>query len=419
MNIVAPDHPTPVKPSAASKPENTAVTAEILWDQQAITAVLPEWQALVDAVQPTNFFLRPAVWESWTRQLSGAKPSGLMLAYKNQCLVGVMPVMIRTAWRGPTLGVRYDYDPQDRRWLTEPARRIIPMRQLSPVLSLPATMLGPVLLAADAHRPAVITAMAAAISMQREWDMAVFPLEQRELELWKAGFTKAGLRCDEQTLDRPGFGLRNITPFDQIIAQLNKKGRQNHRRAVAAAAKSGVTLSICQDAPDTMAIVRDLAAQSWKAKGRSGQHTNIPFDGMQGAFFDDLMLGADKSRLVSAIASQNGTPIAIIMGGVTGDTLTTLLTYWNGAESAASPGFLTLGAIIDWAAQNRIDQIDFNSNSPWLKSLGDHSETQQNLLVFACGARGRSLATLRRAGLGLKSLRDLFRSRQSDKAAEK
>lgn len=399
-------------------PVNTGVTAKCLWDMPAIESVLPAWQALADRVHPGDFFLRPAVWQSWRRQLSGAKPAGLLLAYRDRTLIGVMPVMIRTVWRGPTLGVRYDYDPQDRRWLTEPARRMIPMRQLSPLLSLPATMLGPVLLTATPDRPAVIAAMAGAMSEQRGWDMAVFPLEQGALALWQAGFENAGLRCDEQALDRPGFSLRNVRPFEQIIAQQRQKGRQNHRRAVAAATKAGVTISICRNAPDTMAIVRDLAAQSWKAKGRSDQHVNIPFEGPQGAFFDDLMLGADKSRLVSAIARQNGTPIAIIMGAVTGGTLTALLTYWNGAERSASPGVLTLGALIDWGAGNRMEQIEFNSNSPWLKGIADHNEMQQNLLVFARGAKGRSLATIRRAGLGVKSLRDRLQSRASDKVTE-
>lgn len=399
--------------------ETAQITSEIIWDSSAITAFLPEWQALADRILPGSFFLRPAVWQSWQRRLCGSKPAGLMVVYHQSTLIGVMPVMIRNAWRGPTLGVRYDYDPQDRRWLSKPARRIIPMRQMSPVLSLPATMLGPVLLAADSDKPAVISAMARTISNTRGWDMAVFPLEQEELALWQSEFDQVGLLTHEQILDRPGVNLRNLAPLDQVIARASAKGRQNYRRATAAAVKAGILFSINRDAPATMAILRDLANQSWKAKGRTGQHTVIPFDGLQGEFFDDLILGADKSQVVCAIATQDGTPIAIVMGVVTGRTLTTLLTYWNGCEPSASPGALTMGTIIDWAAKNRIDQVDFNSNAPWLKPFVDHREIQQNLLVFASGPSGRALATFRHAGLGLKSGLEKIMNRNPIKAASK
>jgi hypothetical protein len=365
-------------------------------------------EVLADTVPGAGVFLRAAVWQSWHATM-GAGTAPLVIAVRDAGrLMGVMPVMMRTAWRGPTLGVRYDYDPADRRWLQDAPWRCVPVRQISPVLSLPATMLGPALLAAPARRAAVIGAIADRMARMPGWDVAVIPVDAGEAALWKGAFTAAGARSAVQTLNRMDFSLTRVVPLDKVIAAQPQKFRANVRRAHHAADQAGLRVSVVADLPITQSHLARLAEESWKAHGREGQHAVVPYAGPQQAFFEALLQAEDAPRPVIATVMQGDVPVAITLGAVHGQTLTTLLTFWNGMEKHATPGLLCMGALVDWAAHNGIVRVDFNTNSPWLRYLTDTVTLQDNLLVFAPTGRGRLLAGLHGAST---AVRDWWKTR--------
>ena len=254
-----------VGPTSSCKARGSVLTrvptliAAAIEDETAMAELLLEWRALADAVQPPSIFLDPAVWQSWRRTLaSNAKPL-LFVVREAERMVGVLPAMIKWAWRGPTLGVRYDYDPADRRFLTDPPWRMVPLRQLSPISSLPATMLGPMLLAQPEHRREVIFTVTAAIAATKGWDVAVIPLEQPDVALWQDGFAAAKLRSVQQNIDRKSFYLSNAVSFNTVVARQNQKFRANVRRVSRAAERAGIAITISHDRPAMLSWLEQAA----------------------------------------------------------------------------------------------------------------------------------------------------------------
>jgi CelD/BcsL family acetyltransferase involved in cellulose biosynthesis len=385
------------------------LAASLAEDGAALDALLPDWAALAESSRPASLFHHPAAWASWAGTLGRGGRNPVLALREGGRLVGVLPLMQRRAWRGPTLGVRYDYDPADGRWLAARPLRPVPVRQISPALSLPATMLGPMLLAAPGRRGAAIRAAALAIAAQSGWDLAVLPVEEGERSRWEEALEAAGLATALQRLDRPACALVDVAPMALVVARQGKKFRQNVRRLEAAAGREGVAVELWSDAAAALALLRKLAAQSWKADGRAGENAVVPFDGPQETFFRAFLLGPGAPPSITAVARLGERPIAAMTATAQGGTLTTLLTFWNGEAREASPGFLVLTALVDWAAANGIGLIDYNSNNPWLRHLCDRVTVQHNLLAFAPTPRGAALRLMRRAALGLRGVRGRLR----------
>jgi CelD/BcsL family acetyltransferase involved in cellulose biosynthesis len=391
-------------------PRDPAIRARILEEPAAISALVPDWTLLAEESRPAALFRHPAVWQTWAETVGRGRRNPVLALHEGDHLVGVLPLMMRHTWRGPTLGIRYDYDPADRRWLTRRSLRFVPVRQLSPVLSLPATMLGPMLLAAPGIRAAVIRASANAFAQLSKWDMLVLPIDAGDRRVWEEALATAGFTPVLQTLNRPACRLTEVAPMTSIVARQGKKFRQNVRRLEAAAEREGVTVSLSHDANASIPMLRQLAAQSWKARGRAGEHAIVPYDGAQSAFFEALIQRKDSPPLVTTIARRDQRPIAILIAAVHARTLTTLLTFWNGEAKDASPGYMVLAAAINWAAEKEIHTVDFNSNSPRLRHLSDSTSLHHNLLAFAPSARGKALNAIRRGAL---IGRDLWRQRRA------
>jgi len=362
-------------------------------DRDEIAALVPAWRALARSEQPSSFFSPPEVWQSWAA--THGQPGPILAVHRGATIVGLMPLMLRSARRGPTLGVRYDYDPRDARFLVDSGTRPVSVRQLSPALSLSATMLGPVPITLPDCRAEVIGALARGLSCIRNWDVAVLPVREDDLSLWLDALRAGGFRARVQRIDRGGYSLAPIVPFDEVVSRQSKNFRKNVRRARAAAETGGVRLSITHTVPEILAVIQTLAEASWKHHGRPGQDIHVPYSGLQQAFFEDLIssprLDADP---VMAMASLDGRAIAACLSAVHGETLTTLLIFWNGEVADASPGILILGELIDYAHQAGLQAIEYNSNSPFIRYIANEVSMSQNILAFAPTLRGQGLAGL-------------------------
>lgn len=362
-------------------------------DKVEIAALVPAWRKLARSEQPSSFFSLPEVWQSWAA--THGKPGPILAVHRGATIVGLMPLMLRSTRRGPTLGVRYDYDPYDARFLVDSGARPVPVRQLSPALSLTATMLGPVPITLPDCRAEVIGALARGLSCVRGWDVAVLPVREDDLSLWLDALRAGGLRAREQRIDRGGYSLAPVVPFDDIVSRQSKNFRKNVRRARAAAETGKVRLSITHTVPEILAVIETLAEASWKHHGRPGQDIHVPYSGLQQAFFEDLISSPRRDAdPLMATASLDGRAIAACLSAVHGDTLTTLLTFWNGEWADASPGILILGELIDYAHQAGLQAIEYNSNSPFVRYIANEVNMSQNILAFAPTLRGQCLAGL-------------------------
>jgi CelD/BcsL family acetyltransferase involved in cellulose biosynthesis len=403
MTVGAPSEVRGMQRMAMTGPvRGTALRVDVVND---IAGVLADWQALAQAVRPARLFAQPCVWQSWQRTMGAGTRAPVMVVRDAGRLVGVLPLMMRQVWRGPTFGVRYDYDPADGHLLRDKPARWVPLRQISPVLSLPATMLGPTLLVTPDRQLAVIAAVTHGIVALRGWDVAVIPLDAGDIAPWQRGFAAAGAQTAVQTLDRTDFSLTRVVALDALIAAQSQKFRANMRRARQVADRTGVRVAVDQDLSSGLPRMARLAAESWKAQGRDGQHVMVPYAGVQRAFFEDLLQAAEAPQAVIATAMLGDAPIAMVLGVAQGGTLTTLLTFWNGTAKDATPGLLAMAALVDWAAQNGMRRVDFNTNSPWLRYLTDTVTLQQNLLVFAPTWRGGLLRRLHGVAVRLRDAR--------------
>jgi len=306
-----------------------------------IDAYRAQWADLALHSEPQSLFALPAVYDSWRRRLSAGVSSKVIAVTRDGALLGVFPIMIGRVWRGPRLGVRYDYAAVDRRFLTRTGIKPIPVRQLSPVLSLPGTMLGSGLTCRPESRRFVIDAVIECIRELGGWDIAVLPAyEGDEIDGWCDALNGRGMNCVVQRVDRECHYLSTVVPFESVVAKQPKKFRQNMRRANRAAQEAGLeTMIIADDLPRILSEIDRLAALSWKQPGRAEQDVHVPYAGVQRAFFEDLLaqpqLGATP---LAALATSAGRPIAALLATAHGKTLTTLLTFRDGSAEDASPG---------------------------------------------------------------------------------
>ena len=368
---------------------------QVIWGPE-IASIREDWEAFADTIEPENFFIRPAVLDAWQSYLTTQPNYGVIVVRRDSVIIGVMPIMRRFGWRRPTLGIRYDYDPLDRIWLTKSSPGFIPVRQVGPVLSLPATMGGPIISMAPENDDAVIGQIAHVIAKLQGWDLSVLPIEEHLLPAWQKHLTAAGLQSKVHSLNRESLSLAKLAPIDEVVSRQSQKRRQNFRRARAAGERIGLLTRVCRDAEESTKMVARLAAKSWKATGRGGEHTSIPYEGPQQKFIESLILGTDSSNMVTCVMESEDEPVAIVLGVGLGGRLITLLTYWDGRYPDASPGTMAMAGIINWANDQDLNFVDFNSGATWLRIFADEKLAQHNLIVFGRGRWGAALYQIQR-----------------------
>ncbi|MFX0540910.1 GNAT family N-acetyltransferase [Roseovarius sp. S4756] len=377
------------------------LSPEIL-DPQDFSRIRDEWQALFDRVPGAAWSCAPEIYNCWRKALR-KEPRDRIIAVRTEggLLAGLFPVSLDHAWRGPSIAPRFDYNPSDARFVNARRKAFIPVRQATGLASLPGTMLwlGP--LCREAERPAVCDAVAKALLCLDGWDVGVFPAytgpAMRDL---RAGFVRHGAEVGEQALGREVQNVLHLKCFEDIVVGQGKKFRQNVRRARRTAEKYGLRVSFVsgsENMASVMPMVADLARQSWKHEGRAGNDVNIPYHGPQQAFFEALMTSPRLGGMpaIGLLHDAEG-PIVVYLLVKTDQTVSALLTFWNGRAEKASPGLLLLGACMDWALEQGATRFDYNTTSSWVRYLADSIETVDNLVVFRPGLRGRLLGGIAR-----------------------
>ena len=333
--------------------------------------------------------------------------SAVVVARAGGALRGIMPIMRGRVWRGPSCAPRHDFAPADRTLVESRRPRPFPVRQVCPVVSMPATLVAPAPLCREADAEAVTHAMAGALLALPRWDVIALPVyEGVEQASWLAAFAAQGCRPLLHPLGRFVQGIRDVRPFDEIVVRQNKKYRQNVRRARAAAESLGVEIAVHKGSTAVAAHLEAFAAvarASWKHLGREGQQVALPFEGRQQVFFEALLAEEDTGLTpVLAVAWMGGEAIAALLAVRHAATLTALLTFRDDRAAAASPGLLLLGRLVDWAAEHGIRWFDLNATHEWVRHLADERRSQNNVVVFAPTLRGRLYERIARSAGNLR-----------------
>jgi len=376
--------------------------ARILRGAQGFADVRDDWQTLFQSIPESTWSYAPEVFASWIETLRDASDVYIVTVRdRSGRLRGLHTLMLDFTRRGLSSSARFDYDPKDRTLLANQRPRPVPLRQLTVMASLPATMLwvGPLCQPADCRQ--VYQAMASAILGLSGWDVFVLPeYEGTQTGEWCAAFQSCGARARVQTLNRDVSNLRQIGPFVDVVARQNGKFRQNVRRAQKVAAAEGMKIRMAVGADDVAAqfgAVETVARNSWKHQGRADAQVHIAYEGKQKRFFERLMASNTLGGTpLIAVASDADGPLAVLTLLQFGCAVTALLTFWDGRLAKSSPGMLLMGTAIDWAANHGATRFELNSTAPWVRYITDTTETVCNIVVFKPTLYGRALGQLAR-----------------------
>lgn len=369
--------------------------------QEGLGTLREHWRNLAETAGVLSWVYQPDSFLCWLRELRpDARAEVLTVRDMNGTLRGLMPVMVNLAMRGPAMAPRFDYDPNDRSHVVQRSPVLFPVRQLSLIASIPATMLWVGPLCADADMAGVADCLAEAMVSVRGWSVAVLPgAEGRDAAPMAAALEARGCTTMRQNLGREAVDIRSLVPVDEIIARGPQKFRQNIRRARRAADISGLNIRVLDEdeARARLDAFAELARVSWKVEGRANAPIHLPYDGPQRRFTEALAgVGYPDLRPAIVMAEDADGPVAGLLLWRFGSSVCSFLTFWNGRHEAASPGFLVMLEAIDWAHRTGARVFNFNSTSTYLRYLADHRTTICNTIAFAPSLEGRMLCRIRK-----------------------
>lgn len=378
--------------------KDEVISVEVMDADAGYRSVAAEWRRLSLSVERPSCFAAPSYFRAWLDTLAGDVAPLLLVARRGARLVGIMPMMRARVRRGPLCAPRHDFAPSDRAYLGAGRPRPFALRQLSPIVSMPATWVAPAPLCAERDRAAVIRAMALAISRLPDWDSLALPVDTgRNRDLWLASLELAGLHPWVHELGRTIGAIGRVEPFADKIARHGWKLRQNIRRAAAAGERAGLSLQLHEGREAVarqLPVLAEVAQASWKQNGREGDSLVVPYAGRQQTFFERLLGNmSDDAEMMPllAVASCGGKPVSALLCLQHGDWLTALVTFRSDAVPQASPGMQVMARMVDWSHDHGLSGFDLNASHEWTRHLVDETRSQDIIVCFAPTIRGRVL----------------------------
>jgi len=368
--------------------------ADIIDSSRALEELEVEWRELALEILDAGCFTTPTFYRNWLATLSVGVACFLVAVRSDTRLMGVLPMMCARVSRGPQCVPRHDFSPADRVYLKDRYPRPIRLRQLSPVVSMPAALSRSPLLCRESDLRAVTAAIARKLAQIRTWDVLAIPVfEGPNQDAFMAGLTQAGLSPWVHELHRTYRSISSLEPFEHTVARQNSNFRKNIRRARTVAAEQGMSFSVLEGraaVTEHLNILANVAGMSWKEC--ETRDLTIPYSGAQKLFFETMIMDprSDADLIpVLCVAQVPDGPVAVSLSLLHGNVLTGMLMFHNNLVPKASPGVLLLGCLIDWAAARSIIRLDLNATHPWLEKLSDTESRENNVIAFAPTARGR------------------------------
>ncbi len=370
------------------------ITARYIDVETALSHYEIEWRTLADETASATLFMRPSVFIAWHREIAQNVKSTVIIVEQSGKVIGILPVMRATNWRGPSMVPRIDYAPYDRA-LAPISRRPFPVRQLSSVVSWRASSLRPTTLCHPRDRPQVFAAIARLMAQTRQIDQIVLPIVDGDDEtLWCDGFRAAGLTPYMHRLDRPLLTLETVRPFESILADSSRNFRRSVQRANKAATAAGLAFTLFEGKTAVAAQMETfahLATQSWKSaqNDKDSGRIGMAYAGVQQAYLAQILGAGDPGLTpVMSVGYIGDRAIVASLYLCHGTTATGLLTFRSEELAAASPGLLSMIPAINRFAEQGFQRIDMNATQGWMRHLTDTRQVLSNLIGFRRTPRG-------------------------------
>jgi hypothetical protein len=379
--------------------------ADLRSEEHALGSLPPglvqEWQRLTAESGSGSLFASSGFVHSFAAAFGDrVKISVLTLRSPDKTLQGLVPLMRARLLRGPSLNTRYVYQMTDFAFLKDDPRRVsVPVAQLSTPLGLEATSLRSELLARPGMRQTVLRALPRAFGRLGGWNVAVMVLDDADALALREGRLPAA----QKPLNREMKFLRDVRPAAALVALQSQKFRQNVRRSEKFAQDAGAEFEVLRgfDAVSlAMDEFADLAGRSWKATDIGGRSETeevfIPFTGRQRRFFE-LLIASGEAEPVMVAARIDARMVSAMLMLLHHRRLFTLLIFNDLEHSRLGLGRQVLHSAIDFAHEEKVVEVDYNSNAIWTVPYADHISVRSNVLLMAptIGGRWRSLLARR------------------------
>jgi CelD/BcsL family acetyltransferase involved in cellulose biosynthesis len=370
-----------------------------------ITALRGDWSALQQrTAHASDPLLAPNWYEAW-RAVFGARVRSRVIAVRRgQSLVAILPIMVGSVLRSPSMIVRHDYMPGDSRFTTAKQRsRVIPVRQLSPVLGLEATTWRGGPLVDPAEEGPALEALFSFLQGYSAWDLAVFPLRDNVVNRIAETCGRLGLQARIDRLDRPMYQRLDLPPWETFLKSKHGHFRKRYKEALQRATREGLTFrtfSGRDEASAALALVTEVAQRSWKTEGRDGQSVLLPYTENGQRFFEHLCTKAEDIVPVISVIYQGEAAKAALLSIAFGRRLVTLLTFYDPTLRHISLGRILIKMAHEWAVEHGLSEIDFNSNNSFAAIYADQHDTYHNLTLFSGSLYGRlihAISNIRKA----------------------
>jgi hypothetical protein len=193
--------------------------------------------------------------------------------------------------------------------------------------------------------------------------------------------------------------------FEEFLASRSGRLRgrvRNYGRRLVKALDGEVSVEVLQRPDQLERLVRDVDAVA-----------RLTYQRAVGSGFGDTPrerrlaeIGLAHGWLRAWVLYHRERPIAYWLCGVHRDTILLKTTGYDPAYAEHRPGtYLLLRVIEDACADPQLRVLDFGpGRSPYKQLFGNESYEERNLVVFAPTVRGRSIALVRAATLGLARL---------------
>ena len=381
----------------------TPTEPAFITDPAALERLAREWIAL-EARDPLHpLCLSHDYFMAWRRAFSDGIRCGVVTLRRGGSLVAIMPVMVVQCWRGPALSVRFDFHPDDTKFIRDKSKwRCLPVSQLSPPLSVESGNLRGGYLADPAEDDAALwRGLTAGLAQVPDWNFGVFPIPLSQSEARLAPLGDGPLGGFVRKSDRRFYSCTQIRSWDDIVKAMSHNARKNINRAMRRGEEAGLRHVLFERPEELEAGFQHLATiarLSWKSAGRERSPINVPYTDRQQFFYESLGSRASGDvRPVIFTLFQGEQCRAVALTLRSGNRLTGGITCYAPEIAPIYPGRLMVKAMMDWAAANGIERFDFNATDTWVEPFSDLIEEYGQLVLFNRHLYGRMLhATARR-----------------------
>jgi hypothetical protein len=299
-------------------------------------------------------------------------------------------LMVVRRSRPLSLDCRFDFLPRDRRFVRVEEKRLIPLRQVSPRISLEAGNLrggyrfdGP---AQDLPR-ALFPALA---SGGGGWDLGNFPIPRDHAGAWCAAARAAGLGVILRESRRFFSARIAVADFDTMLAGASRNHRRTVQRALRAVEEAGASLTLYRAGTLEIGLMRlkACADRSWKADETADLPVRVPVTDARLAFLRAVQASGEAEVAVATVERDDET-LAAASWLRSGGTLIGGDMIHIPAARPLSPGHAMLAASLRSTLGEGIEIIDFNATSEWIRGYTDTVSEFATLLVFPRTPLGR------------------------------